>query len=131
MKIGFDCGGNYIQAEIGSNVISITNDSALRQAVRTGYLWGIVAMLQHQFEERRGRKIQYTAASMGLEIVGHIIPNIVCKKININPGDAIGRTNIIDCGEEAGDDNRKYWDAGVALLGYNAPFIIMALSALV
>jgi len=131
IKIGFDMGYGYVRADIGSNIISITNDSTLRATVRSGEIWALVAKLKDEFKANRGRALNINAYSMGLEIVGHIIPNTVCKKLNINPGDAIGRTDIIDCGESSVDGNRFVWDGAVGVLGSNALVTITALSRMV
>jgi hypothetical protein len=113
--------GYSLSVEYKNGVVSIKNNTALNNLLKnesngSGYA---AATIKAEYKKRMGKELDIEVGSLQIEILGHVYPDRIgnaIKKIWL-PGfieDAVDkilvRTEVIDCGEKARDDNRFFWD---------------------
>lgn len=122
MQQTYQLHGVSITIDIKENSVHITNNKALWQFLsqhidqRTTEL---VSLIGHDFQELNNRELAITNDSLAVEIWGHVyfeywalaIDHLFKLKLISSLVDAaVKYSEIIDCGEEGFDSNRKLWD---------------------
>lgn len=111
-----------IRVTFKENSVHITNDKELWQLMgqdKDQRTTELAALIRNDFKVLHNRDLNITTDSLVVEIWGHVyfeywalaIDNLFKLKLISNLVDtAVQYSEIIDCGEEGFDNNRKLWD---------------------
>lgn len=113
---------SFIQVIFEEGIIRITNNLQLwifyDQHIVERTVW-LVNMIKQDYSEFSGRPLAISNRSLGLEIWGHLYYEVlilsICKFLRLNGNSPCVKTllksaQIIDCGEQYKDSNRRLWD---------------------
>lgn len=113
-------GSTYIDVYYTDGAAHIINNSALTTAL---YRYGALAVaeaVKNYYQREYNKELNVWTKSMAIEIIGHVVPDRVCRIILDSPDVPqflkdqaeiiVEHMSIIDSGEESVDSNRWFWD---------------------
>lgn len=128
MKVKLDSGSDSVFVEVTytEGMAHISNDHALWHALEKYGAYNIAEVVKRKYQDIYGKSLNIGTTSMALEIIGHVVPDQVCRIISnsliMPPGikNTVSKitqhTTVIDSGESSLDTNRWFWDSLAGLV---------------
>lgn len=121
----FKLDGEEISYQLSKQAIHIKNDASLEKVLAKASSAEVIAKgVKEKYQAKYGAPLNVSDKSVAIEIYGHVFPEKIAETLKKVPSPGfvkegldkvLMRTDMIDCGEDQIDSNRKLWDAIAAL----------------